>query len=73
MQSSPSHSLWKPNFCVQMPIIPQPSSRMIPIATALNMVFVERPKRFWMCQKAKMPTACAAMPTMRRYVSVRVL
>ena len=56
-----------------MPIMPQPSSKMIPIATALNIVLVERRKRFWICQKAKMPTAWAAIPTMRRYVRSSVL
>jgi len=38
----PSQTLWKPNFCVQIPTIPQASSRMMPMATALNIVLVER-------------------------------
>ena len=47
-----SQTWWKPNFCVQIPIIPQPSSRMMANATVLNIVLVSSLYRCWMVQYA---------------------
>ena len=51
---------------LQMPIIPHPSSRRMPTITALNMTFVESLNRFWIVQKAQIPTNWAAIPTISR-------
>lgn len=51
-----------------IPIIPQPSKSMMQNATMLNMNFVLMPYLRCTNQKLYMPIACAAMPTIKRYV-----
>jgi len=53
--------------------MPHPSNKIIPTATALNIVLVDSLYLFWIFQKAQMPKACAAIPTMSKYVNCRVL